>query len=268
MLTDYHVHTTLCKHASGDIESYILAAIDKGLSEIAFTDHIPFFRKDQNNDMHRMALEEFETYYSMVKAMQEKYKDRISILYGIEAEYELPYIDVIKQILLNNKFDLIIGSVHAVYDMEKSSNLESHKMLKSDKRYYSEYYKMLHKMACSGLFHILGHFDKSVIESKVNCIDCNPFKNEWYAALEAVAQNGLVLEVNTSAFRKMASIPYLSQETMHCAKELGIRWTITSDAHKPEDVGSNYSLAIDYLHKFSFDSIVRRVGKNWISVPC
>jgi len=41
-MIDYHVHTKLCKHASGEPEQYISTAISKGFSEIGFADHCPF----------------------------------------------------------------------------------------------------------------------------------------------------------------------------------------------------------------------------------
>ncbi|HBC88850.1 MAG TPA: histidinol phosphate phosphatase, partial [Lentisphaeria bacterium] len=39
MFVDYHVHTYLCKHASGRPEEYVKAAIRSGISEIGFSDH-------------------------------------------------------------------------------------------------------------------------------------------------------------------------------------------------------------------------------------
>jgi len=41
MLSDYHIHTTLCKHAEGVIADYKASAINKGIPEICFTDHVP-----------------------------------------------------------------------------------------------------------------------------------------------------------------------------------------------------------------------------------
>ncbi len=39
--TNYHSHTTRCKHAVGSDEAYVLAAIEAGLDEIGFSDHAP-----------------------------------------------------------------------------------------------------------------------------------------------------------------------------------------------------------------------------------
>ena len=37
---DNHVHTRLCNHASGEMEEYVLAAIDRGLTSITFLEHL------------------------------------------------------------------------------------------------------------------------------------------------------------------------------------------------------------------------------------
>ena len=41
MVIDYHLHTPLCRHATGSPEEYLEAARQKGLREIGFADHYP-----------------------------------------------------------------------------------------------------------------------------------------------------------------------------------------------------------------------------------
>ena len=40
--TNYHTHYSICKHAVGSLEEYILKAIELGYEEFAVTEHIPF----------------------------------------------------------------------------------------------------------------------------------------------------------------------------------------------------------------------------------
>ena len=42
MKTNYHTHTFRCKHAVGDDEAYVLAAIGAGFDRIGFADHCPW----------------------------------------------------------------------------------------------------------------------------------------------------------------------------------------------------------------------------------
>ena len=41
MRVDLHNHTTLCNHASGTSEEYILRAIELGIDVYGFSDHAP-----------------------------------------------------------------------------------------------------------------------------------------------------------------------------------------------------------------------------------
>ena len=41
IMIDYHVHTYLCRHAEGDPQDYVNAAVEKGLKEIGIADHFP-----------------------------------------------------------------------------------------------------------------------------------------------------------------------------------------------------------------------------------
>ena len=39
-MIDYHLHTLFCNHSTGGMERYIQNAIDLGLQEICFLDHL------------------------------------------------------------------------------------------------------------------------------------------------------------------------------------------------------------------------------------
>jgi len=40
MLMDYHMHTPLCGHAVGEPKDYVETALQRGLDEIGFSDHV------------------------------------------------------------------------------------------------------------------------------------------------------------------------------------------------------------------------------------
>ncbi len=39
-MIDYHIHTKLCNHARGVMGAYVKRAIEKGLTEVCFLDHL------------------------------------------------------------------------------------------------------------------------------------------------------------------------------------------------------------------------------------
>lgn len=87
MLANYHTHTERCRHASGTDEEYIQKAIAEGLKTLGFSDHAPYIYPDGYVSYYKMTPEESGEYFSSIKSLAEKYKDKIDIRIGYETEY-------------------------------------------------------------------------------------------------------------------------------------------------------------------------------------
>lgn len=99
MKYNYHTHTPRCGHASGTVEEYILRAIDNGITEMGFSDHIPFVCPDGYEAAPpRVPIIESEAYIAELRALREKYKEQIHIFIGFESEY---YPEQFPQMLSN-----------------------------------------------------------------------------------------------------------------------------------------------------------------------
>src|SRR6266567_7252306 len=68
---DYHMHTPLCRHATGEPIELATQAIRLGLSEIGFSDHNPMPRDDF--DDWRMKASELDLYVSNVEKARRDY---------------------------------------------------------------------------------------------------------------------------------------------------------------------------------------------------
>ena len=98
---NYHTHTYRCFHAKGAIEEYILRAIESGITEMGFSDHIPFRCPDGFEAVNpRVAIAEADAYVAEIRALREKHKEKIRILIGFESEY---YPKEFPQMLANAK---------------------------------------------------------------------------------------------------------------------------------------------------------------------
>ncbi len=111
MKFNYHTHTERCFHAKGTDEEYVLAAIDAGFDEIGFADHSPWPFKGYVSGM-RMHEKDFEPYVNSIKALREKYKDKISIKIGLECEYFKEYIPWMREKIDELELDYIILGHH------------------------------------------------------------------------------------------------------------------------------------------------------------
>ena len=250
MLVDYHTHTSLCKHAQGNVEEYVLKAIELGLDEIGCSEHIPM--PDRFDEQHRMSLEEYYSIYApAVSAAREKYEDRIRVKRGIEADFFPGTEKWVHGFIEENDFDYVIGSVHFLgkwgFD-PASGTVFVHKYDGRDiNEVYVAYFDAVRRSAASGLFDIIAHFD---LVKKFGHRPTADVTDSLVEALKAIKANDLCIEINTSGLRKPVKEIYPSLEILRMMKELKIPLTLGSDAHDPQDVGYAFEDAIAMIEEF------------------
>lgn len=119
MKTNYHTHTTRCQHATGSDEDFVLSALKGGYQELGFSDHTPWkYHTDYVSDI-RMTPDELPGYVESIRALQEKYKQQISIKVGLECEYFPQYIYWLKHVIKEYRLDYVIFGNHHFHTDEK-----------------------------------------------------------------------------------------------------------------------------------------------------
>ncbi len=234
-MIDYHIHTRLCKHAEGEIHSYVEQAIKLGLKEIAFTDHIPL--PDNFDIAHRMSYEEIDTYAGWVIKMQSLYPE-ITIRFGIEADYYKGMEDFVENILNSYDFDVVIMSVHFLHHWPQGNWVFNFNFPdKTTKEIYKDYLATIIQGISTGLFDVVGHIDilKVPGHSFTQLIP-----NQVDDLLKSILNNKMAMEINTSGFRKSANEPYPGYDWLKMIKKNQIPLTTGSDAHAPGQVGLNF----------------------------
>lgn len=155
---NYHSHTYRCKHADLDFkdEEYIKDYIKIGLKKIAFTDHCPEKNEIDNRQNMRMSYEARKEYLSSIKALAEKYTDKIEIKVGYEVEYLPGEEENIKE--LKEETDKIILGQHFIYDDNKNLKiLGEHKIFSNEE--LIRYGRYLEKAMELGIPNIIAHPD-------------------------------------------------------------------------------------------------------------
>lgn len=251
---DMHTHHERCGHAEGSIRDYIEAAIEHGLDIVGISDHSPFFysEKDQLYPNIAMKKSAFQHYVQEILELQKEYKEKITVLLGVEADFFPEYIGLYRTELGRYPFDYIIGSVHftdgeSIFEKSRWDNTSDEQKLAMKELYY----QLIAQSAKSGLFQILGHIDAmktfyhpfSKIETKK--VD---------RALKVIAEQGVAIEVNTSGPLKGCDW-YPSDEILERAHYFDVDVTFGSDAHIPERTGDQFQLVQDKLKQIGF--------KNW-----
>ena len=244
------MHTTLCKHARGAVEEYVEAAIGKGISEIAFTDHIPLpGRFDQ---AHRMEQGELDTYVAEIERIRAQYKE-ITIRLGIEADYYRGFERYTENILQRYDFDVVIMSIHFLQHWPQGNWVfDYHFPGKPLEEIYTDYINTLIEGIGSGLFDIIGHADliKQTGDSLADIIPAATGR-----LLDALRQAGMTIEINTSGYRKSAGESYPGLDWLPLLKTHGLAVTTGSDAHAPDQVGLQFPAVYQALRREGFDSL-------------
>ena len=227
MIVDLHNHTPLCNHAVGEIDAYILKAIETGTKHFGFSDHAPM----DFDPKYRMTFSDMLSYEKDVLAAKEKYKDKIEILLGYEVDYLKGHMD---ERVLNAEVDYLIGSIHFLegWGFDNPDYIRRYKDQDIDE-IWQKYFDTIEEMANSRLFDIVGHLDLIKVFKFMPKGNINQMAE---GALKAIKNADMVLELNVAGYRKPIGEAYPSLTLLTQAYKLEIPITFGSDAHKPEQV--------------------------------
>lgn len=267
MLIDYHTHNERCGHAEGCLREYVEMAIKYGLSEIGLSDHMPVIHIPRENLLPGLGMElnELEGYVKEVLDLKSEYKKDISVKLGLEADYVKNFEESTEKILTSYPFDYIIGSVHFLgeWDISDSRQLDGWKRSSVD-NIYSEYYNAVREAALTGLFDIVGHFD---VIKKFGYLPKNKENIDIAInnTLQVIKECDMVMEVNVSGLHLAINETYPASSIIKKAVDLGIDFTVGSDAHRPEHVHRSIALGRKILSGFGVKEIMtfdKRIKKG------
>ena len=202
MRGDLHMHT-VATDGRGTLEEMAAAARDRGYQYIAITDHSKALAMANGLDEKRVV--------EFARQVREINRDGlgIRIFSGIECDIlKDGAMDLADDALA--ELDLVIGSVHSHMNQESAEMTD----------------RLLRALACPHL-RVLGHPTGRILLHR----DPFPFDFERVAA-EAVAR-GVWLEINASPERLDLHAPLI-----RAAKAKGARFTISTDAHHPQQLAN------------------------------
>lgn len=256
---DYHSHTYYSDDADTPMEDMIRAAIAKGIVELAITDH---YDPDYPDNQIPFDID-FDAYTAELLACQEKYKDQIKIVKGIEIGIQKgSTLDKCRKAANGFPYDFIIGSFHCFQGLDlyttDYTKLEEKRVLPD---FYEEMYHCLSRYTD---YDVIGHFN--VIDRYLPfAIDYRTSMDIIEAILKMIISQGKGLEINTSSYRyKMGDRTTPSADILSLYKDLGGEiLTLGSDAHKERDMGRDLdrarALAMDHGFKY-FTTYEKRVA--------
>ena len=259
LLYETHMHTPLCKHAAGEPEDYAAVAQRRGLRGIIVTCHNPM--PNGFSASVRMAPEQFDDYVAMVERARDAFAGRVEVRLGIECDYFPGFDDFLKEQIRSQPFHYVLGSVHPQTKEYKQA------FWKGDARaYFRQYYAHLAEAARTGLFDCLAHPDivKNVAPSQW---DPAGLSDDIRGALDAVAEVGMAMELNTSGLNK--DLPEMNPGPVILAqmRQRDIPVVVGADAHVPDRVGDGFLEAYDLLEQAGYEEVSYFLGRVRQTVP-
>jgi histidinol-phosphatase (PHP family) len=235
------VHTFRCGHAGGASRDFVRRAIDRGLSEIGFTDHIPLYFLPEAARDPKLAMrdDQLDGYVREVEELRREFRGAIEVRLGLEADYAEGREEELAGWLGRADWDLVLGSVHWVAGgwIDDPATSPSRFEREGVVTLYNEYYRLLSKAARTGLFDVLTHFD---LPKKHGHRPAVPLEASENQAIRAAREAGVAVEISSAGLRKPVGEAYPEPRLLREIVRAGIPVTFSSDAHAPAEVGWGY----------------------------
>jgi histidinol-phosphatase (PHP family) len=112
---------------------------------------------------------------------------------------------------------------------------------------WPRYFETLREAARSGLFDILAHPDLVKVWGAGAPRPDGDLRRFYDRAMEGIAESDVAVEVSTSGLRKPVGEMYPAPAFLEMCLDGGRPVALSSDAHRPEDLGYEYERAVEFL---------------------
>ena len=263
---DAHLHTDQSPDSSVPIDVYAALAVERGIPEIAITDHVDFDPRDPAFHYSR-----YDDRERVVRGAAERWaKEGVTIRFGAELTYNRRWEADVQAHLTRHSYDYVIGSVHDWPESPYwSTRVRSWIEGRSLDEIVAPYYAEIIAAARSGLFDTIGHLDvvKRYLHPYITAADLATRPDLQEPALRALVESGTALEVNSSGLRYPSAETYPSAAVVARFRELGgERVVVGSDAHSRGSFAARLDESYRHLTAAGFDALSFRRGAERVRV--
>ncbi|KUO70838.1 MAG: histidinol phosphate phosphatase [Clostridia bacterium BRH_c25] len=264
-LIDYHMHSTFSSDGHSTIMELCQSAADKGIREIAITDHF-----EPNTTDEQCLFYNQKGYWSDITKAKRAFKGKLQIKLGVELGQPHLFPETSNAILSDFPYDYVLASAHKLPTGMDVSEIDYTQISEED--VCSMYLGQLKELAKWNNFDCIGHLDlikrySAAIYKKNITLTCQ------YELLKEVLQlvvvNGKGMEINTSGLRQTPREAMPGLDVLKLYRKLGGEiLTIGSDAHLAKDVGKGLAEAVELAKEagFRFVTVFRERKPQWVSI--
>ena len=254
MMIDGHTHLEYGPLDKEYVRQFVEKAAERGITTLHILDHTHRFSDFRPIYEPLMAIEEQDKWLHGPLKFQNSLDDYVKLInecrqeewpievkFGLEICHTPEGKEHIKKVLdeYGHNFDFLVGAIHSIdtrlYDMGFSD-----KILWNVFDYdaiYTRYYELVEDLICSDLYTQLAHPDTIKMFNHYPSYDLTP---TYHRIAELLKQHNMKAENNTGChYRYNHKDIGLSDELLQIFKEHGVTMITASDAHHPEDVGTD-----------------------------
>ena len=252
---DLHMHTHSSFDGHYSAEEMCASAVENGLSVIAITDHfdVDFFER------HNLDTRQRTSYEGIISA-REAFKDKITLLRGIEMGQPTYDVALTEKSLARYDYDFVIGSIHNPREMPDYGDFDYKNMTENE--IYSaldNYFEEELTLAKWNGFDTFAHLTypmRYIVQAGRKEIELSRYDDITDEIFKTLIANGKALEINTSGLRQPIGKTMPTENYVRRFKELGGEFlTLGSDAHFTEHVGAGIDNGYEIAENCGFEYV-------------
>ena len=250
MYYDMHTHSEFSTDSHTTMECEIQSALDKGLSGIAFTDHI-----DLDFVGHESEFQfDINAYFTQIHQLIERYSGKLDLIKAVEFGIQDHTIEATQALIQDYSYDFILGSTH-LFHRKDPYEPDFFENGKTKQTLYAECLECIyHNIVQFHDFDVLAHIDYQIRNAPYD--DPGFYYKDYPDLIDEIfrfiIEKGIGLEINTSTYK---AVP-LDLQLLKRYKELGGEIvTIGSDAHYCQNVAQLFPEYIELIKMCGFQYI-------------
>ncbi len=247
MRADYHMHSCYSHDSTTPMRDHAQRAVDLGLNEICFTDHVDYCGK----------YEGYSRYFAEIERLRQEFSGRLVIRSGWEfglQNYTMSDFEGLYS-RWRDKLDFVLLSIHDINDLDLWSF--QYQRGKPQAEYTLGYYgELLRLVQRYHDYSVLGHLDLIARYDVKHGVTPYPFekvKDIIAEILMTAINDGKGIELNTSSWRYGLTDTTPGREILKLYRELGGEiLTLGSDAHNTSYVAAHFDEGREILRSLGY----------------
>ena len=263
---DYHLHTLFSPDGKNSPEEMCRAALEKGLTEIAVTDHYEFYQAGVFRDKP-FTSEHMRAQQRELERCRELFAGKLTIRRGVEIGQPQCNPEAARELMEAVPFDYVIGSVHKLSDLDLGLTQYTEENIPG---LAGRNLAMLYELADREDFDCMGHIDiiKRYAARQGMRVDLLDWREQLEPILRRLIERGKGLEVNTSGLRQAARETLPSLAVLKLYRSLGGEiLTAGSDAHCTADISAGFDETLAVIREAGFRYLARYEDRKPHFVP-